>query len=273
MSFARTLLISCLGVSIAAAQPAPPPAKAKAAKQYVDAGLAAQNTGDYDTAITFYEKAYELVPHPVLLFNMAQAHRLAKRDERALELYKKYLAADPKGAQAKTASEIVAEIEAKLAATKAAEQAEAARAEEQAKKDAAAARPVEVRSAPEPARPGAEPPPSPGSPGKTLRIAGIGVGAVGVVGVGVGIVFGLKARSISDELSELHGVYSKDKEDDGKRANAFAIAGLVGGTVLVAAGVTLYWRGHVAKGRAERVAVTPMIGDQMAGFAVSGLLP
>src|ERR1700755_1590934 len=82
-------LASAAGVpGIAHAQPAPAPApssstapaptpasapvsapltdqvKARTARQYVDAGLAAQGTGDYATAITFYQKAYDLVPHP-----------------------------------------------------------------------------------------------------------------------------------------------------------------------------------------------------------------
>lgn len=30
------------------------PSKTQVARQYVDAGLAAQSSGDYDTAITFY---------------------------------------------------------------------------------------------------------------------------------------------------------------------------------------------------------------------------
>jgi iron complex outermembrane receptor protein len=85
----------------------------KLAKQYVDAGLAAQNARDYDTAITLYTKAYELVPHPLLLFNLAQAHRLAGRDDQALPLYEKYLAEEPGGAQAPIAQELVAELRAR----------------------------------------------------------------------------------------------------------------------------------------------------------------
>src|SRR5687767_275963 len=74
--------------------------KAKTAKQYVDAGLAAQNDKDYDTAISLYLKAYQLIPHPTLLFNLGQAHRLAGKLADAKTYYEKYLAADPKGAHA-----------------------------------------------------------------------------------------------------------------------------------------------------------------------------
>jgi tetratricopeptide (TPR) repeat protein len=93
------------------AQPAPPDKpKVKQAKSYVDAGLAAQGGGDYDTAITFYSKAYELVPHPVLLFNIAQAHRLAGRQDQAVKFYQSFLATNPTGAEAQIARDLLAEI-------------------------------------------------------------------------------------------------------------------------------------------------------------------
>jgi tetratricopeptide (TPR) repeat protein len=120
--------IAMVSVAARAEPAAPSKSKAKAAKAYVDAGLVAQKAGDYDTAITLYTKAYELVPHPVLLFNMAQAHRLAGRVEQALKLYRKYLEEDPKGSEANTARELIAEIEALKADT--AREAEAARAAE-----------------------------------------------------------------------------------------------------------------------------------------------
>jgi tetratricopeptide (TPR) repeat protein len=93
------------------AQPAPPNrAKLKQAKSYVDAGLAAQGGGDYDTAITFYSKAYELFPHPVLLFNIAQAHRLAGRVDEAVKFYQNFLATNPTGAEAQITRDLLVEI-------------------------------------------------------------------------------------------------------------------------------------------------------------------
>src|SRR5262245_8903357 len=98
------------------AQPQAASAAVKAqAKQYVTQGLAAQDAGDYDGAIALYWKAYQLAPHPVLLFNLAQAHRLAGRIDQALSLYQKYLEEDPKGPQASTAREILAELKARKA--------------------------------------------------------------------------------------------------------------------------------------------------------------
>jgi tetratricopeptide (TPR) repeat protein len=123
---------------VARAQPAATDrSKVQAARSYVDAGLQAQKLRDYDTAIKLYTKAYELVPHPVLLFNMAQAHRLAGRFEQALTLYQKYLDEDPRGSEARTARDLVAEIEARMDVE--ARKRETARAAEQARKTERAA--------------------------------------------------------------------------------------------------------------------------------------
>lgn len=94
------------------AEPAASKADIQAAKAYAEAGVTAQNSGDYDTAITLYEKAYELVPRPVLVFDMAQAHRLAGRAEKALKLYRRFLKEAPRDPQASLARELVAELEA-----------------------------------------------------------------------------------------------------------------------------------------------------------------
>jgi tetratricopeptide (TPR) repeat protein len=306
----RTLLLGAIAMTVipvhALAQPAPATnkTKVKTAKQYVDAGLAAQDSGDYETAITFYTKAYELVPHPVLIFNIAQATRLAGRIEEALALYAKYLAADPNGPQVQTARDRVAEIEAHKAeeARKIEEAREAAEARkvEQARK-AEEVRKAEVARKAEKAREAEEartaqqdrrahdreagatgaPPtraaePGPGeepAPGRTLRLSGIAAGGAGVVGLALGIGFGIHARSLSNELSRPGAMFDPSKEAAGNRANTIEVVGLVGGTVLIAAGATLYWWGHTQDRHAEGVALAPMVSNQLAGLAVLGTLP
>jgi len=124
--------IATVAPHVAHAQPKPAPvdpAKAKTAKQYVDAGLAAQNTKDYDTAISLYQKAYDLVPHPVLLFNIGQAHRLAGHDPEAKSFYERYLQADPTGPQASIAKDFIREIDSKVADTERKAQADKAAAD------------------------------------------------------------------------------------------------------------------------------------------------
>jgi hypothetical protein len=47
--------------------------------------------GRYAEAAESFERAFELKPEPALLYNAAQAHRLAGNKERALSLYENYL--------------------------------------------------------------------------------------------------------------------------------------------------------------------------------------
>jgi tetratricopeptide (TPR) repeat protein len=266
------------------AQPTPTASQTDTARQYVNAGLAAQNTGDYDTAITLYEKAYALVPHPVLLFNMAQANRLAGRIERALALYAKYLAEAPNGPQAQDARALIAEIEAKQAEDarrlEEARQAELARKAEQARnaeearhaeeaRKLQAARDAEAQQARDREASQAATATSI-QPGRNQRLVGIVTGAVGVGALGVGAGFGFYARSLSSELSKRGAMYDPDKVDAGEQANTVAIVGLVSGTVLVAAGVVLYWWGYRERSGREAVTIAPMMDNHVAGLVVSG---
>ncbi len=72
------------------------------AKTYYDRGTAAFALGKYADAAAAYEKAFELRPDPAILYNAAQAHRLAGNKQRALDLYTSYLRIYGKGAPNKT---------------------------------------------------------------------------------------------------------------------------------------------------------------------------
>jgi tetratricopeptide (TPR) repeat protein len=307
----RLLLLGAFGAAAtpggALAQSAPVSVdKKQVAKQYVDAGLAAQESGDYETAITFYLKAYQLVPHPTLLFNMAQAHRLAGHIDQALLLYKRYLSEDPRGAEARIARQLVSEIETRKAdEARKAEQlrkAEQARNAEQARqaddtRKAEQARQVDdVRQADDvrdvratqvaataPSTGLVADPPvgdvrdttsqAPPPPGRLLRIVGLATGAGGAAAVAIGVGFGLHARSISNDLSRRDAVYDPVKVRAGERANAIAIVGMAGGAALIATGAALYWWGYTQGRARERVSVAPLVFERTAGLIVSGALP
>lgn len=103
------------GASAEPAEAAPATDKKEVAKRYVDAGDAAQRAGDYDTAIALFQKAYRLVPHPKLIFDIAQAQRFAGRLDDALREYKHYVAIEPSGEEAQTARDFITKIEITLA--------------------------------------------------------------------------------------------------------------------------------------------------------------
>jgi tetratricopeptide (TPR) repeat protein len=61
------------------------------ARAYNQKATAAFALGKYGAAADYFEKAFELKPDPALLYNAAQAHRMAGDKERALALYQNYL--------------------------------------------------------------------------------------------------------------------------------------------------------------------------------------
>jgi tetratricopeptide (TPR) repeat protein len=65
------------------------------AKQLFMKGMAQYKLEHYDEAIADFEAAYQEEQSPVLLFNIAQANRLAKRPKQALSFSRKYLRETP----------------------------------------------------------------------------------------------------------------------------------------------------------------------------------
>ena len=67
----------------------------KAARPFYEKGASEYNLGHFAEAISEFEKAYEQDPAPILLFNIAQAHRQSGNNERAAFFYRRYLEQEP----------------------------------------------------------------------------------------------------------------------------------------------------------------------------------
>jgi hypothetical protein len=81
---------------------------AKDARRIYDEATAAFGLGRYAEAAEKYEAAFAIRPDPALLYNAAQAYRLAGNKQRAMELYRNYVRLYPDGtnaADARTHSE------------------------------------------------------------------------------------------------------------------------------------------------------------------------
>ena len=65
--------------------------KAEEARDYLDRANGAFALNHFVEAADNYEKAFALKPDPAVLYNAAQAHRLAGNKQRALDLYQSYL--------------------------------------------------------------------------------------------------------------------------------------------------------------------------------------
>ncbi len=100
------IAMALLAATVARADNADPSAEARA---HFDKGNAAYALGDYGQAAQEYEKAFSLKPDPALLYNAAQAHRIAGNKPRALLLYQNYLRVF--GAQISNRDEVERHIE------------------------------------------------------------------------------------------------------------------------------------------------------------------
>jgi tetratricopeptide (TPR) repeat protein len=193
----------------------------------------------YDEAIAEYEAAYQAKNDPALLYNIAQAHRLAGHPAAALRLYKAYLARRP---DAPNRREVEAKIDSLERLVEQQHKSETAPPE-------APLPPAHTTSAPEPAAPVLPAaPPVDARAGRTKKIAGLAVAGAGVALVAGGIACAVLAQNASDSLSaadRAHLPYDPklDSTFHTDQALAGALLGvggaaLVGGTVLYVLG----WR-------------------------------
>ena len=106
ISCALALLLLLSSATARAAEPS-----AEARRLYAE-GKAEYAQGHYLEAVALFERSYALSESPALLFNMAQAHRLAgpQHCSDALSLYKSYLAAQPDAENKREVDERIAEL-------------------------------------------------------------------------------------------------------------------------------------------------------------------
>lgn len=106
LSSALVIAVTSFAGAAVAAEPS-----AEARRLYAE-GKAEYAQGHYDVAVTLFERSYALSESPALLFNMAQAHRLAGPGHcaDALALYKSYLSALPEAENRKEVEERIREL-------------------------------------------------------------------------------------------------------------------------------------------------------------------
>jgi tetratricopeptide (TPR) repeat protein len=262
------LILVCSGGS-ALAQQGPDAAETRRkASEHVQRGDAFKESGDYRAAAREYERAYALVPHPVLFFNLAQVFRLDGDRERAIEFYERYLAAEPNGRASRQARQFAAQLRREI---------EIAGGARDDARPPAAARPARAGPGRTPQRAGKRAAvASRPAPGRGLRVAGMIAAGAGLVAIGVGIKFGLDARAASDDINgHLSGQWTDEllaRQEDGERAERNMFILTATGAAAVAAGGALYYLGHRARraGAERPVAVGPLAPGHGLGLVVFG---
>jgi tetratricopeptide (TPR) repeat protein len=218
------------------------------ARGHFKQGKAFQDAGVFERAAEEYKLAYAADPRPEMLFNIAQAYRLAKRAPEALDYFKQYLDKQPNGSGADEARRHVVTL------TKQIDEENAAKA------------------APPPTTlPPVTPPivapreqPKPG--GRGLRIAGIVTASAGIAAVAYGVKLAFDARGAASDITDHEGAWTDEQEDTfarGERANRnMKIAYAVGGALVIGGGV-MYFFGR-------RAAAAPVVTEQSASLVVTG---
>jgi tetratricopeptide (TPR) repeat protein len=182
-----------------------------------DLGEKAYREGRFAEAADLLQRAYELYPSAVLLYNLARVQESAGNDRQAADLYQRYLEADPAAGARRTIEKRVATLRARER-----ERQEAKRERDLALGRAARAEQARLDS----------------SSVEPLAALPWIVSGVGVAGVAAGVVFGVIARNEESKADE--EVTHAGAIDRFDRAETFATAAnvaLVAGSVVTAGGI------------------------------------
>jgi hypothetical protein len=243
------------------------------ARQHYNKAVQLYDLGHFDDAIGEFEKAYEAKQDPVLLYNLAQSHRRLGKHKRALDLYKNFLRRMPE-------TPFRAEVEARISSLQKLVDEDAARATQNPQLTAPPAAISSVPAIPAPAAAPVATAPAVASPasnasaevgdGRGLRIAGWATAGAGVVAVAGGVLFGLRARSMSDRVTDAP-VFQASDESSGKDAVTFQwVCYGVGAAALATGGVLLYLAWPRTAVSARAVAVAPALYPAGAGVVTGG---
>jgi hypothetical protein len=229
---------------------------------YAD-GQTAYDRADYAAAIAKWQESYQLSGESGLLFNLAQARRLAGNCAEALATYRRFLAADPAADQQHDlARELTRELEAQCG-----EHGE--KHVEHVERVEYADRP-RIDSKPASGDLGHDPHDHGDNPGSTLRIAGLMTGGVSLATIATGLYFGHRAQTLANEVTtacsaECDWAVWRAKDAAGRRDATIGHVLDVTGAVGVVGGGILYYLGIRSP-----VTVVPTSREGGVGIAWSG---
>jgi tetratricopeptide (TPR) repeat protein len=229
------------------------------AREHYLKGTKAFDLGRYDEAIREYVSAYEAKDDPALLYNIAQAHRLAGHAEEALRFYKTYLSKLPHAANRDEVEQKISELRALVEQQ---QRSQTSLPPDQPIKPLGTAPAVEAPPSAAPAAPAiVAPAPEPKRPaGRAKKIAGLIVGVAGVGLVAAGIAFGVLAQAAGDDLTKLAAnmrPWDPAKQSDGQTDQALEGALLGVGAAAVVTAVVLYAVGAHEARAARRISAAP----------------
>jgi tetratricopeptide (TPR) repeat protein len=278
---AAVLLPALTGLVLLAA-PAPAQAQMTQAqkdevKLHYQRATRAYDLQKYQEAIDEYQKAYEISGDPPMLYNIAQAYRLADQPAEAVRYYRRFLQRMPNARNRDDVERKIADQE-KIAE-------ERRKSEPVTPPPPPATKPppiVEVKPPP-PVAPPVTPPAvtPPTQPVPEISHTGTVVGwcliGAGLIVDGVAAYEGYRAKQKGDQLTRDSmanpaKTFDPSLETDGKNANIAAIALAIGGTVVAVAGaIVLISSGGSSSDQPDRAA-TPVARLTLTPWISTGLV-
>jgi len=224
-------------------------------------GQDAYQAGDYGEALQLFLDAQSLYPSPDFHYNIGKCHEALENNEQAMISYKAYLRAYAAtyGGEPEDKANVQNKID---------------RLERQIEIDKAAA---EANKQPEIIFrdvPGEGPPPGRGLIITGGVLAGVGLG----VAVAGGVVFGMRAGKLSDDLEQVYAGNpqrvtldaARQLDIDGRAAGVNQVMMISIGSAVALTGVALLAVGVVKKNRASSPTITPTAGPEGAGLVIQG---
>jgi tetratricopeptide (TPR) repeat protein len=279
---ALTLAALCAAPRLATAQSSK---DKKAASDKVKQAIAKSQAGDHQTAIELYNDAYKIIPQPLLLSNIGSEYQQLGKPVEALTFFCKYIEAEPTGSNVGYARAQAKTLYIDLGGIKNVKDEDVCKpiVKEPEKpgdgangvgngRDGSAGNSGGSSGDQEPIDTGSSKPKV--SP---LRWVGVGAAVLGAGVFGLGIYYGAKAKSISDDITNhpmnepWNGIVQL--EADGKSYEKKQIAFMIGGGIALAAGVTLFFLAAPKKSAettSTALSITPVATPDQLGFAASG---
>jgi hypothetical protein len=232
----------------------------------------------YQEAIDEYQKAYEISGDPPMLYNIAQAYRLADQPAEAARYYRRFLQRMPNARNREDVERKIADQE------KLADQRKKVEPVVPLPPPPPPTKPppiVEVKPPPPVVTPPPpQPPPPPPEPSHARAVVGWSLVVAGLLVDGVAVFEGYRARQKGDQLTKdsmagLNGgtqkTFDPSIETAGKNANVAAIALGIGGTAVAIAGAIVLITGGSSE--PEKTApATPVAGVTFTPWISSGLV-
>lgn len=221
--------------------------RARQVEQLASQGAQAYRSGDFTSAIDFFERAYALEPVPNLLYNIAKSYEKQEKYQQAIDHYQKFAVAPEVDSEARQAALDRVDNLREIADIKEGDRGGG-------DDTSTGGRDRDQESS---------------GPSKTAAWLTMGGGAALLA---TGVAFGLSASAAADEVqSGATFEQRQDARDSGKTSALVADGAFIAGAVVTSLGLYLYFSDSdtEADTRASSTTVAPWVTTEAAGMGMS----